>query len=221
MRPTCLAVGFVFIAVALPAVAVETVSVAQAVSSDTVSVADASERFTIQLGRSAKGIKGPVRILERGQDGTLSILETIESSDPQKVQLLEGGNQLAVQSTQPIPPGSTWVFDLTGVCGCRPYTPGPPVRGLWKSSTGSLPVKDQTLRIVQACACDPLVAVSPVAFSAPAAAPVAAVAATNIGWIILGTAVVVGAIVGIATSSSGGGGGSGSSRNLLVPTVSR
>ncbi len=229
MRPTCLAVGFMFTVAALPAVAVEPVPIAQTgqvAAPEAVAVTDASDRFVIQLGRSTQGIKGPVRILERGQDGTLSTVETMEASDPQRVQLTQSGTQLVVQPSQSIPPGSTWVVDLTGVCGCRPYTPAPPVRGLWKSTSGSVPATTTSpLRIVQACACDPLVPVSPLAFSAPAAAaPVAAAAAgSSLGWILLGAAAVVGAVVGITTSSNGGGGGGGgnTNRNLILSTTSR
>jgi hypothetical protein len=198
--------------------------VAQGSGAEAVEVSDASDRFVIQLGRSTQGIKGPVRILERGPDGTLSTVETMEASDPQRVQLTQSGTQLEVRPSQSIPPGSTWVVDVTGVCGCRPYTPAPPVRGLWKSSTGSVPVTAKTpVRIVQACACDPLVPVSPLAFSAPAAAPVAAPApASSLGWILLGAAAVVGTVVGITTSSSGGGGGGGNNnRNLFLTTTSR
>jgi len=215
-----------FSVAAFPVAAAEPVSIAQAATADSVSVADASERFVIQLGRSTQGIKGPVRILERGENGTLSTVETMEASDPQRVQLLQSGTQLVVQPTQSIPPGSTWVVDLTGVCGCRPYTPAPAVRGLWKSSTGAVPVTPTApIRVVQACACDPLVPVSPVAFSAPAAAaPVAAAAAagSSLGWIILGAAAVVGAVVGITTSNTGGGGGSSNTnRNFQLQTTSR
>jgi len=230
MRPTYLAVGFLFCSAALPATAIEPVPIAQAdqvAAPSAVAVTDASDRFVIQLGRSTQGIKGPVRILERGEDGTLSTVETMEASDPQRVQLLQSGSQLVVQPTQSIPPGSTWVVDLSGVCGCRPYTPAPPVRGLWKSSTGSVPaVTKSPVRIVQACTCDPLVPASPLAFSAPAAAvPVAAAAAgSSLGWILLGAAAVVGAVVGITTSSNGGGGGGGggnTNRNFLLQTTSR
>lgn len=216
MRPTCLAVGFIFAAAALPAMAV-----------DPVAVSDGADRFAIQLGRSAQGIKGPIRILERGEDGTLSTVETMEAADAQRVQLLDSGKLLEVRPSQPIPPGSTWVVDLTGVCGCRPYTPAPPVRGLWKSSTGSVPAGPKApVRIVQACACDPLVPISPLAFSAPAAAPVAAAAAagSSLGWILLGAAAVVGAVVGITTTTSGGGGGGGggnTNRNFNLTTTSR
>lgn len=214
MRPTCLAVGFMFTVAALPAIAV-----------DPVAVSDGADRFAIQLGRSTQGIKGPIRILERGEDGTLSTVETMEAADSQRVQLLDSGKLLEVRPSQPIPPGSTWVVDLTGVCGCRPYTPAPPVRGLWKSSTGSVPVSTQApVRIVQACACDPLVPISPLAFSAPAAAPVAAAAAgSSLGWILLGAAAVVGAVVGITTSTNGGGGGGGgnTNRNFNLTTTSR
>jgi len=228
MRPTYLAAGFLFCSAALPAMAIEPVPIAQAdqvTAPSAVAVTDASDRFVIQLGRSTQGIKGPVRILERGEDGTLSTVETMEASDPQRVQLLQSGSQLVVQPTQSIPPGSTWVVDLSGVCGRRPYTPAPPVRGLWKSSTGSVPtVTKSPVRIVQAFTCDPLVPASPLAFSAPAAAaPVAAAAAgSSLGWILLGAAAVVGAVVGITTSSNGGGGGGGNPpRNFLLQTTSR
>jgi hypothetical protein len=218
MRPICLVVGFTFMLAALPSMSVEPVAI------EPVAVADGANSFAIQLGRSTQGIKGPIRILERGVDGTLSTVETMEAADPQRVQLSDAGRLLEVRPSQPIPPGSTWVVDLTGVCGCRPYTPAPPVRGLWKSSTGSVPVTTQSpVRIVQACACDSLVPISPLAFSAPAAAPVAAAAAgvSSLGWIILGAAAVVGAVVGITTTTSGGGGGGNTNRNLILTTTSR
>jgi len=227
MRVRYLAAGALFITVALPATAAEPVSISQvAQATEPVAVADGSDRFAIQLGRSAQGIKGPIRILERGDDGTLSTVETMEAADSQRVQLLDSGRLLEVRPSQPIPPGSTWVVDLTGVCGCRPYTPAPPVRGLWKSSTGSVPASPKApVRIVQACACDPLVPISPLAFSAPAAAPVAAAAAaaaagSSLGWIILGAAAVVGAVVGITTSGGGGGGGN-TNRTFNLTTTSR
>ena len=198
-----------FSAAALPAVAVEPVPIAQVdqvVVPQPVAKTDSSDRFVIQLGRSAQGIRGPVRILERGEDGTLSTVETIEASDPQKVQLTRSGTQLVVQPSQSIPPGSTWVVDLTGVCDCRLYTPAPPVRGLWKSTSGTVPATTTSpLRIVQACTCDSLVPVSPLAFSAPAAATTAAATGSSLGWIILGVAAVVGTVVGITTTNNGGG----------------
>lgn len=180
--------------------------------------------LSIKLGRNAQNISGNIRIMERGEDGTLSTVETFQASDPLRVKLLESGRELVLTPSQTIPPGSTWVVDLAGVCSCRLYRPAPPVRGLWKSSDGVIPVlksKIKSPEISQACACDALDPITPLAFFSPAAPASAAAVAqgSNLGWIILGAGAIVGTVLGIAAISNGGsgsGGGGGGNRPLVT-----
>lgn len=216
VSPMAICVSAVFVISALPVSAAEPLPASVAQPSDSlsmVSIADGSDRFSIQLGSRVGGIKGSIRILEQSKDGALNVVETVDAANPDNVQLIENGSQLVVKSARPISAGSTWTLDLSGATGCQPISSAPPVRGLWKSTSGIVPASTgskASILVAQACIPIPLVPVSPVAFAVPSTAAVAtAAAASSLPLILLGAAAAIGAVTAIILSNGSGSSSSG------------